>query len=167
MSPELNFQVVPLDEVPLTEPAAHPNPPVVLIVDDERLIADTLSVILSNSGFAVMTAYDGQTALELASVVPPELLLTDVSMPGMNGVELAITLIQSVPDCKILLFSGQASTIDLLDRAHHAGHDFTLVLKPVHPTDLLARISKCLENQEAFVMQQPVRRRLELVRNCA
>jgi DNA-binding response OmpR family regulator len=154
MSPELNFQVVPLDEVPLAERMAQPNPPLVLIVDDERVIADTLSVILSNSGFAVMTAYDATTALEFASVIPPDLLLTDVSMPGMNGVELAIALVQSVPDCKILLFSGQASTIDLLDKAQHAGYDFALILKPVHPTDLLARISECLTQQpvEALVL---------------
>jgi DNA-binding response OmpR family regulator len=156
MSSELNFQIVPLDEVPLAEPIAQRNPPVILIVDDEHVIADTLSVILSKNGFATMTAYSGKTALELASVIPPELLLTDVSMPDMNGIELAIALTQSVPDCKILLFSGQASTVDLLDKAHHAGHDFTLILKPVHPTDLLTRISACLENQETLVMQQPV-----------
>jgi len=154
MSPELSFQVIPLDEVPLTEPKAQPDLPLVLIVDDEHVIADTLTVILSNSGFAVMTAYDARTALELASVIPPDLLLTDVSMPGMNGIELAIALIQSVPDCKILLFSGQASTVDLLDKAQHAGYDFTLILKPVHPTDLLSRISECLTKQpvEALVL---------------
>jgi DNA-binding response OmpR family regulator len=152
MSTKLSFPVVPLAEVPPTEPIAQPTPPLVLIVDDERVIADTLSVILSNSGFAVMTAYDATTALELASVIPPDLLLTDVSMPGMNGIDLAIALVQSIPDCKILLFSGQASTVDLLDKAQHAGYDFALILKPVHPTDLLSRISECLK-QEMLVMQ--------------
>jgi CheY-like chemotaxis protein len=147
MSPELNFQTIPLDEVPSTEPIAQPNPPLVLIVDDERVIADTLSVILSNKGFAIMTAYDATTALELASVIPPDLLLTDVSMPGMNGIELAIALVQSIPDCKVLLFSGQASTVDLLGEAQDAGYNFTLILKPVHPTDLLARISQCLSKE--------------------
>jgi CheY-like chemotaxis protein len=147
MSPELNFQVVPLEEVPPTESTIQNKPPLVLIVDDEKVIADTLSVILSNSGFAIMTAYDATTALDLASVIPPDLLLTDVSMPGMNGIELAIALVQSVPDCKILLFSGQASTVDLLGEAQHAGYNFTLILKPVHPTDLLSRISKCLKEE--------------------
>jgi DNA-binding response OmpR family regulator len=159
MSPELNFQVIPLHEVPLMEPATQHNPPLVLIVDDERVIADTLSVILSNSGFAVITAYDGRTALELASVIPPDLLLTDVSMPGMNGIELAIALSRSVPDCKVLLFSGQASTVDLLDKAQHEGYDFTLILKPVHPTDLLARIAECLQ-EETLVTHQVVGRKL-------
>jgi DNA-binding response OmpR family regulator len=159
MSPELNFQVIPLHEVPLMEPTTQHNPHLVLIVDDERVIADTLSVILSNSGFAVVTAYDGRTALELASIIPPNLLLADVSMPGMNGIELAIALSRSVSDCKVLLFSGQASTVDLLDKAQHAGYDFNLILKPVHPADLLARIAECLQ-EETFVMQQAADRSL-------
>jgi DNA-binding response OmpR family regulator len=145
MSSELNFQLVPVDKVPPPEQISQPSPHVVLIVDDEHVIADTLSVILSNRGFAIMTAYDGKTALEMASVIPPELLLTDVSMPGMNGVELAIALTESIPDCKVLLFSGQASTIDLLHKANHAGHDFDLILKPIYPTDLLTRIRECLQ----------------------
>jgi CheY-like chemotaxis protein len=157
MSPELNFQVIPLHEVPPADPMNQHNPPLVLIVDDERVIADTLSVILSKCGFAVITAYDGRSALELASVIPPDLLLTDVSMPGMNGIELAIALSQSIPDCKVLLFSGQASTIDLLDKAQHAGYDFTLILKPVHPTDLLSRIAECL-NEETLVTHHVDRR---------
>ena len=155
MSSELNFQVVPLAEVPLNKLIVQREPPVVLIVDDERVIADTLSVILTKSGFAVMTAYDGETALEFARLIPPELLITDVAMPGMNGIELAITVVQSIPDCKVLLFSGQASSIDLLDEARHAGHCFTLLSKPVHPTDLLMRINEFL-NRGAIVAKEPV-----------
>ena len=150
MSPELSFRVVPLAEVPRTEPIDPRDPPVVLVVDDERAIADTLSIILSKNGFAVMTAYDAKSALELAAVVPPELLITDVAMPGMNGVDLAITVSQQIPDCKILLFSGQASTMDLLEKARHAGHHFHLLTKPVHPTDMLKRISDCLTTPPAI-----------------
>ena len=121
------------------------NQPVVLIVDDERVIADTLSIILSKSGFSTMTAYDGESALELARAVHPDLLISDVVMPEMTGVELAIAVTETVPGCKVLLFSGQATTVDLLEKARHRGHDFT---KPVHPTDMLRRISECLERRE-------------------
>jgi DNA-binding NtrC family response regulator len=153
MSPKLNFEVVPLASVPKNEPSAKPNPHVVLIVDDERVIADTLSAILSRSGFAVMTAYNAKTALEFASITPPELLITDVAMPGMNGIDLAISLVQSIPDCKVLLFSGQASTIDLLDKAREDGHNFNLLSKPIHPTDMLKRISDCFAERELL---QPI-----------
>jgi CheY-like chemotaxis protein len=118
--------------------------PLVLVVDDERVIADTLSAILSRSGFSTMVAYDGTGALKLAAECKPDLLISDVMMPGMTGIELAIAVTETVPGCRILLFSGQAATVDLLEKARHAGHDFTTLAKPVHPTDMLKRISECL-----------------------
>src|ERR1700728_1755951 len=116
MSPSLNSQIVPLAEVPHDDAIvlAKADRPAILIVDDERVIADTLAIILSRSGFATFTAYNGSSALELAEIVQPRLLISDVVMPGMTGVELAITLGELVPDCKVLLFSGQAATADLL-----------------------------------------------------
>jgi CheY-like chemotaxis protein len=145
MSPELTFQVVPLSEVPIDKaiPAAEKQPRLVLVVDDERIIADTLSVILSKSGFRTLTAYDGTSALEFARRFTPDLLLSDVMMgPGMDGTELAIETVKSCPDCKVLLFSGSAATVDLLAKAHEEGHDFVLMTKPVHPSDLLKRIGE-------------------------
>jgi DNA-binding response OmpR family regulator len=142
--------MAPTEIVPLTEALeAHDGKtgaprPVVLIVDDERVIADTLTAIFNNNGFAALTAYDGKSALELASLIPPDLLITDVMMPGMNGIDLAIAVEALLPDCKILLFSGQASTTDLLARARTLGHDFTTLSKPVHPTELLKRASESL-----------------------
>lgn len=134
--------VVPLDQVPPED--THPYRPVVLVVDDESAIADTLSEILSRSGYAAIPAYDGNEALETALVTPPEVLITDVILPGMSGVELAIRLRRIYPECRVLLFSGQASTADLLASAKHEGHHFTLLTKPVHPRDLLAHVSDSL-----------------------
>ena len=150
MSPKVKFDVVPILEVP-TEDVSETSvsQPVVLVVDDEKVIADTLSIILKQSGFSTLTAYDGRTALQLASDFKPDLLISDVMMPGMTGIELAITLTQLVPRCKILLFSGQAATVDLLEEARSLGHDFTTLTKPVHPTDMLKRISECLSTQES------------------
>jgi DNA-binding response OmpR family regulator len=159
MSTTPSFEVVPISQIAFRGSAVSTGSmrqierqgPVVLIVDDERIIADTLSMILSRSGFAVLTAYDGQSALELARIIPPELLLTDVMMaPGMNGVELATAVAETVPDCKILLFSGQAATVDLLADARDTGHNFTLLTKPLHPTELLARIAAALEVRESI-----------------
>ncbi len=146
MAQEPNFQVVPITEVAKTDESLHTGKhrPVVLIVDDERVIADTLSMILRKNGFSTLTAYDGKRALELASVTSPELLISDVVMPGMTGVELAIAITHMIPACKVLLFSGQAATADLLENARNAGYNFTTLLKPVHPTDMLRRISECL-----------------------
>jgi CheY-like chemotaxis protein len=148
MSPKTNFQVVPISEAPKTDVIVYDKKPqpLVLVVDDEQVIADTLSMILSKSGFTTMTAYDGETALQLSNTTPPDLIITDVMMPGMTGIELAITISQTIPTCKILLFSGQAATVDLLEEARDAGYNFTTLTKPVHPTDMLRRISECLTN---------------------
>ena len=70
----------------------------------------------------------------------PALLISDVMMPGMTGVELAIHFRKAQPECNILLFSGQAVTADLLDKARAEGYDFDLLSKPVHPADLLATL---------------------------
>jgi CheY-like chemotaxis protein len=144
MDGEINFESVPLTliKADLLENSAVPFRPVVLVVDDERIIADTLGAILGSSGYTAMTAYDALSALEISAVIPPDLLISDVCMPGMTGVELAILLRQSVPDCNVLLFSGQATTVDLLASARAAGYDFTALTKPVHPRDMLARVSE-------------------------
>lgn len=140
------FPNVPVKAIPRMGSSyrADQNLPVVLVVDDERVIADTLSMILDNNGFAVKTAYDGTSALEMATLVSPQLLISDVMMPGMSGIDLAIAIRHAVPDCQVLLFSGLASTSDLLASARLAGHDFVVLTKPVHPTEMLARVSERL-----------------------
>ncbi|HEY1902296.1 MAG TPA: response regulator [Terracidiphilus sp.] len=148
MAVKTNFPVVPLDEVPTSVPPNGPQKhrPVVLVVDDESAIADTLAEILSLSGYAAMPVYDGEEALETALLTPPELLITDVMLPGMSGIELAITMRRIFPDCRVLLFSGQAATTDLLLSAKRSGHEFTMLSKPVYPTDLLRRVSESFDS---------------------
>lgn len=139
--------VVSIDKVPPADTSAYR--PVVLVVDDESAIADTLTEILSRSGYAAMTAYDANEALETALVTPPEMLITDVILPGMSGIELAIKMRRIFPDCKILLFSGQAATVDLLATARGGGHHFNLLHKPIHPKELLMRVAESLKAAQA------------------
>ena len=146
MSQQTHFPTVPLAELTSRgiTPQTNPLKPVVLVVDDEPVIADTLTVILEQSGFMAMTAYYGRTAFQIADLIAPDLLLSDVVMPGMTGVDLAIAIRQAQPDCRILLFSGTAANIDLLNAAGEAGRGLTVLSKPLHPKDLLARISETL-----------------------
>jgi CheY-like chemotaxis protein len=113
----------------------------ILIVDDERLIADTLAEILTRDGFKVAVAYDGWQAIEMATLFKPNQLLTDVLMPQMNGVELAIAIRKMYPFTKIVLFSGQVGTETLLD-AERQGYEFEVLAKPLHPTVLIQRFRK-------------------------
>jgi DNA-binding response OmpR family regulator len=113
---------------------------VVFVVDDEAVIAQTLAVILNQAGFQA-TAFDRpEKAIAARAELAPDLLISDVMMPGMTGVELAIHFREAQPDCKVLLFSGQAATADLLREAREQGYDFDLLSKPVHPADLLAKL---------------------------
>lgn len=119
---------------------AEPVRPKALVVDDEKLIANTTSEILEGAGFDVRAAYDGWTALEIAEKFRPEYLLTDVLMPGMNGVELAIAISNKLPGARIVLFSGQAGISEILLKAYDLGYEFELVAKPLHPDKLIARL---------------------------
>jgi len=114
--------------------------PKVLVVDDERVIADTLAIILNQHGFDASAVYTGTGAVERARTVHPDLIISDVIMPDMNGIEAAIRIREFLPKCKILLFSGQAATADLLESARAQGHEFEILAKPVHPQDLLAKL---------------------------
>jgi CheY-like chemotaxis protein len=113
----------------------------VLVVDDEQVIADTLSIILNKAGFDASPVYTGTAAVESARTLQPDLIISDVIMPDMNGIEAAIKIRAFLPDCKILLFSGQAATADLLESARAKGHEFEILAKPVHPQDLLAKLA--------------------------
>jgi DNA-binding response OmpR family regulator len=112
----------------------------VLIADDERVIADTLAMILNQSGFQAQVAYTGEQAVEMAQLFAPDMLISDVIMAGLNGIDAAIKIRELLPKVKILLFSGQAATADLLEKARARGYEFEILAKPVHPGDLLARL---------------------------
>ncbi|HUR36237.1 MAG TPA: response regulator [Terriglobales bacterium] len=116
------------------------NPPDILVVDDEKRIADTLALILRSNDYIVTTAYDGLQAYKSCRTLAPRLIITDVVMPQMNGVELAMKVRSEFPACLILLFSGQAATADMLREANDRGFQFELLAKPVHPEQLLARV---------------------------
>lgn len=118
--------------------------PRVLIVDDERMIADTLAVILRMNGFDPTVAYSGEQAVEAALGLQPCMLLSDVVMGQMNGIEAAIQITQSNPNCKVLLFSGQPAVADMLANAAAAGHHFEILAKPVHPTAVLEKLDSLL-----------------------
>ena len=94
---------------------------VVFVVDDEELIANTLAIILNNAGFDAHAFYSGQDAIDSLEKLQPDLLVTDVVMEGMNGIEAAIITRSRSPTCKILLFSGHATTADRLETARTQG----------------------------------------------
>lgn len=116
--------------------------PRVLIVDDEKNIADTLAMVFKIKGHEALAAYNAESAVELIESFEPDVVLSDVMMGKMTGVDLAIYLSKARPDCKVILFSGQAATADLLREAGRKGHEFKLLSKPIHPQQLLDDVAK-------------------------
>jgi DNA-binding NtrC family response regulator len=114
----------------------------VFVVDDELVIASTLATILNMNGFSARPFTQPLEALAAAHLDIPDLLISDVAMPDLSGIDLAIQITAQHPRCEILLFSGQADTVDLLKKARHGGYHFRLLAKPVFPSELLAEIEK-------------------------
>lgn len=118
--------------------------PDIIVVDDEKRIADTLTLILRSKSYVVTAAYDGLQAYEMCQQTLPRLVISDVVMPRMNGVELAMKIRSEMPQCLVLLFSGQAATADMLQEANERGYWFELLAKPVHPEQLLDKVRELI-----------------------
>ena len=111
-----------------------------LVVDDERLIADSLAWILNLRGFNARSAYSGTEAINHAVINPIDILISDVVMEGMSGIDAAIEICKLLPNCKVLLFSGNIGTSDMLKSAHDLGHDFDILAKPFHPSVIIEKL---------------------------
>jgi CheY-like chemotaxis protein len=120
--------------------------PRVFVVDDEQVVASTLAAILQMHGFSAKFFTSPLEALTAARSKAPDLLVSDVEMPGLSGLDLAIQMKAQYPSCKILLLSGQVATLDLLQQARAQGHHFDLLLKPIPPTEFLMEIGKRVDN---------------------
>lgn len=116
----------------------------VLIVDDERWTSDTLATIFNIAGYEARPVYSAEEALEVMVTWQPALVILDVVLPKMNGIDLAILLAGRQPSCQILLFSGNPNTAQLAGAAAQSGHPFEILEKPVHPDLMLQKASRLL-----------------------
>lgn len=119
--------------------APNPARPKVLVVDDESVIADTLALILNQSGFEAVAAYRGQRAVQLAAEISPDVLLIDIVMEEMSGIETARLIGRSHPECRIIFISGHGDAAGMMDREAR-GLSCRLLPKPLRPEDLLSEL---------------------------
>lgn len=128
----------------------------ILVVDDERPIADTLALILQRAGYESRGAYTGDEAMRCVREWKPNVVISDVMMPGLNGVELAIEIRKTCPECLVMLVSGNANTQDLLEEAREQGHTFEVLAKPIPPRQLLAHILMLLDGSHIRHCARPM-----------
>jgi DNA-binding NtrC family response regulator len=114
--------------------------PSIFVVDDEEEIAKMLAVILQMNLYNAVPYFGSVEALAAAGETTPAYLISDIGLPEMNGIDLAIAVKKDFPGCKILLFSGNADAAEMVQRAKDDGHSFELLLKPVQPKELIATL---------------------------
>ena len=112
----------------------------IFVVDDEPIIADTLVNILNGEGHEAFAMSDGESAIQWATMLLPDVMISDVIMPRMDGVETAKAIMKLLPNCRVVLFSGQAASADLLAKARSEGYTFEVLAKPINPEVLLERL---------------------------
>ena len=117
----------------MTTENAFESRPKIFVVDDEPEIAKMLAVVLQLNLFDAVPYFDPVEALTAAKQTPPDCLISDVQMPGMNGIDLGIAVMAECPACRVLLFSGQMDAPEQVQVAREAGHAFEFLHKPVHP----------------------------------
>ncbi len=114
----------------------------VLVVDDDRVIASTLSAIFESVGYETATAYSGEEAFQVACAFQPDCIVSDVMMGELNGIEAAIEILRELPRCKVVFISGNAPCRDLMGNAIAQGFNFEVLAKPVPMPELLTRIAE-------------------------
>ena len=117
----------------------------VLIVDDEHAVADSLALILKMSGYNSLAVYAGLDAVAAIPAFHPDVVLSDVMMPDMDGFELAEHLAETYPDCKVLLMSGNDAAITLAEQSLATSKFLNVLTKPVRPQTILDFLAACAE----------------------
>lgn len=114
------------------------NKPKVLVIDDEHVIADTLATILGMNGFETTALYSGEEAMEWVETFRPNIVLSDIRMKQVSGLDTAIHIRRRHPECRVILFS--ASTITESVRLKIENLGFDLLQRPLHPRDVLTHL---------------------------
>ena len=117
----------------------------ILVVDDDRLVADTLALIFVKSGFEAQAAYCADEALKTARAFTPDLLLCDVTMPGRDGLALVCDITREFPSCRIIVLTGFYSNLkEVREQSSKLGRPVGILTKPCQPSDLLREAATML-----------------------
>jgi DNA-binding NtrC family response regulator len=139
--------------------AAAPKPSV-LVVDDESGILDSLNILLRNEGFAPQLAHGGRAGLEALSETRPDIVLTDIRMPNIGGVEILAAARQNDPDMPVILMTAQATLQSAMQAVNEGA--FYYIQKPFRNDELIAILRRAAEQRnlraENRSLKQAIRR---------
>src|SRR5712671_3518623 len=137
------------------------NQPSILVVDDEMGILDVLRILLKGEGFDVTTAQGGKAGLEALKGNPPDIVLTDIKMPGVSGTEILAAVREQDPETPVILMTAQASLQSAIQAVNQGA--FYYIQKPFSNDDLVAICRRAAEQRllkaENKQLKQEIRRR--------
>jgi DNA-binding response OmpR family regulator len=128
--------------------------PKILVVDDEEALADVLEAYLRNEGFGVLRATDGRAAVELALAETPDLVLLDLNLPTLSGLD-AFREIRAHSDVPVIMVTARDSEVDRVVGLELGADDY--VSKPYSPREVVARVKSVLRRQRS-ALASPVAR---------
>ena len=144
-------------------PAANPDPRGrILVVDDEDVIAQTLREFLDGEGFAVAVAPDAPAALDLAARFEPDVVLCDIQLPGMDGLELLDRLLKVRPETMAVMITAYATVENAVAAFRRGAQDY--LMKPVMFDELLAKLDRLMGVRRLVLENQALRRQLHAPR---
>ena len=111
-----------------------------LVIDDDRMTADTLAQILSLHGFETTALYSGEQALEWVESFRPDVVLSDIVMRRVNGVDTAMRIRNLHPEVRVILFTASSISVTARNRIEELGFEF--LQRPLHPKDVLAQLRR-------------------------
>jgi DNA-binding NtrC family response regulator len=137
-----------------------PPKPSVLVVDDESGILDSLNILLRNEGFTPHLAHGGKAGLERISELGPDIVLTDIRMPNVTGVDILAAARQSDPDVPVILMTAQATLQSAMQAVNEGA--FYYIQKPFRNDELVAILRRAAEHRNLRVenksLKQTIRR---------
>lgn len=130
----------------------------ILVVDDEQIIRESISYILKREGFSVAEAENGKAAYERLVAEPFDLVITDLEMPEMKGIELLDKVVQMNPQTTVIIITAYGSLETAIAALRAGASDY--ILKPVEFDELLVKIRRLLEHKKLALENQYLRREL-------
>jgi len=133
----------------------------ILIVDDEETVRSSIQWLLKRAGYKVATAADGQEALDKMGQFNMELVLLDIRMPGMSGIEVLKQLTNGWPDTCVIMITAVTDTQTAVETMKLGAYDY--VTKPFNPDDLVLKVQRAIEKRDLQLKNK--RYQIELQQN--
>lgn len=143
----------------MTQPTPAPETPRILVVDDDETVRNVVSLLLADEGYDVGTAADGRAALEMVGAERTDLVISDLKMPGKDGLWLLERLVRDHPDTGVILLTAVGNTEAAVDCLRRGASDY--LLKPPKTTDLIRAIERALATRTMETARRKYQKDLE------